>query len=719
MKSYFFSFLLFLSLISGGINAQDALLIHRNDGVTIETPITSTDSITFSKDGTTAYFHLPSLIKEMAVSEIDSLTFAEEQGYVSVDWSANGVKVINPYAFTGGVEISVSDGQVTVNSTSSSEIEYKLSGEGYGSFKAYSSKKLKLSLSSLTLTSTDGPAINIQSKKSTTIEIESGTSSLTDGTIYTACGTEDMKGTVFSEGQIIFQGSGELKVKGNTKHAICSDDYLSIQSGTISIESAEGDGLHANDYFRMDGGSLTVKGTTGDCIDAGEGYALINAGEIKLNVPTADTKGIKADSTIFINNGTIDITVSSAQSKGIKSGQSIRVAGGTIVCSLTGNAAIVSNEPSYCTAIKSDSVFTQTGGNITITHTGTAGKGISSDIATYIYGGSINITTSGSGGTYTNSSNQSDTYAATCIKSDGNIYIEDGTLTLKSTGAGGKGLVADGTLTIGSATHAPTISSVTTGSALTQTGSSGGFNPGGNRPGQGTSSTSGGKPKAIKAVGNITIDNGNISVSTAADGGEGIESKATLTINGGTIEAETYDDGINAGTSIVVNGGNIYAYASNNDGIDSNGTITITGGVIVSSGTTAPEEGIDCDSNTFKITGGTLIGVGGATSSPTSSVTTQRCLKYTSSNASVNTVYTICKTSDGSHVASFKMPRTYSSLVMLFSSALLSASTSYTIYTGGTATGGTTFHGLTTGATFSGGTKKTTFTTNSILTSAQ
>ena len=719
MTRHFFSSLILLLLSTVGINAQDALLIHRNDGVTIETPITSTDSITFSQDGTTAYFHLPSLIKEMAVSEIDSLTFAEQQGYISIHWSAKGAKVVNPYAFTGGVDISTSNGCVTVNSTNSSEIEYKLSGEGYGSFKAYSSKKMKLTLSSLTLTSTDGPAINIQSKKSTTIETQGGTSSLTDGTTYTPYGTEDMKGTIFSEGQIIFQGSGELKVKGNTKHAICSDDYLSIQSGTINIESAKSDGLHANDYFRMDGGSLIVNGTNGDCIDAGEGYALINSGEIKLTVPTADTKGIKADSTIFINNGTINITVSSSQSKGIKSAQSIHVAGGTLVCSLTGNAEIVDNEPSYCTAIKSDSVFTQTGGNITITHSGTAGKGISSDIATYIYGGSINITTTGNGATYTNSSKQSDTYAATCIKSDGNIYIEDGNITLKSTGTGGKGIATDGTLIIGSATHSPTISSTTTGSALTQSNFAGGFNPGGNRPGQGTSSASGGKPKAIKAIGNITIENGNIKISTATDGGEGIESKAILTINGGTIEAETYDDAINAGTSIVINGGNIYAYASGNDGIDSNGTITITGGMIVSSGTTAPEEGIDCDNNTFKITGGTLIGVGGATSSPTTSVTTQRCLKYTSSSASINTLYTICKTSDGSHVASFSMPRTYNSFVMLFSSPLLSASTSYTIYTGGTATGGTTFHGLTTGATFSGGTKKTTFTTSSILTSAQ
>ena len=85
---------------------------------------------------------------------------------------------------------------------------------------------------------------------------------------------------------------------------------------------------------------------------------------------------------------------------------------------------------------------------------------------------------------------------------------------------------------------------------------------------------------------------------------------------------------MNASKSIVINGGNIYCYSSGNDGVDSNGTLTITGGTIVSIGTTSPEEGFDCDQNTFKITGGTILGIGGGTSTPTSSVCTQRTVIY-------------------------------------------------------------------------------------------
>ena len=204
-------------------------------------------------------------------------------------------------------------------------------------------------------------------------------------------------------------------------------------------------------------------------------------------------------------------------------------------------------------------------------------------------------------------------------------------------------------------------------------------------------------------------NSGNYTIKTSQDGGEGLESKAIMTINGGTIEAECYDDCLNASTSLVINGGKIYCYSSGNDGIDSNGTLTITGGLVISSGTTAPEEGFDCDQNTFKITGGVLIGTGGATSDPTSSACTQYSAKCTATSVTFNQVFYVTDSS-GNCILAYKMPRAYSSMTFLFSCPEIAASTKYTIYKGGTISGTDSFHNYYPGATCSGGTSFKTFT---------
>ena len=63
------------------------------------------------------------------------------------------------------------------------------------------------------------------------------TNTLCDGKSYTACGSEDMKGTIFSEGKIDIQGSGTLNVTGKKKHGIAGDDEVVIESGNIVMTS--------------------------------------------------------------------------------------------------------------------------------------------------------------------------------------------------------------------------------------------------------------------------------------------------------------------------------------------------------------------------------------------------------------------------------------------------------------------------------------------------
>lgn len=708
------------------LQAQEGVWVYQSNGVVLTVPIANTDSIDFDAEKGLVRFHVGSTIGEVSMAEIDSLSFGEVPSMIQVTYGDNTPRVINPYAFRG-VDVTVDGQAVTINSVRSDELTYELTGEGQGCFKLYSSHKQVVRLNDLVLTSTDGPAINIQSKKKTTIELADETNNkLTDVATYTLTTDEDAKGALFSEGQLVFVGEGVLSVSGLMGHAICSDDYVRISGGTITVERAQGDGINANDYFEMTGGLLHVLGVTGDCVDSGEGYVEISGGALQLTVTSADAKALKCDSTMTISGGELTLALEGDCSKGLKSKMNILISGGTIDAVASGGVVVESGDASYCSAIKADGDLKITGGTINVQHSGTAGKGISVDGTFEMTDGTITIKTTGSGGTYTNASSATDTYNATCIKVDGNLNLQAGVLVLSASGSGGKCISVDGVSVYGAADAGPSITAQTSGSKITTSSSQGGGNrpgAGGNRPGGGFqpgggSSSSGGSPKAIRGEGAVTIENGTFVLATNAEGGEGIESKTVLTINGGSIEAQTYDDGLQAKQQLVINGGKIFVNASNNDGIDSNGTLTITGGTIVSCGTTQPEEGFDCDQNTFTITGGTLIGVGGATSNPTASVTTQCAVVY-SGSGSQNTTYTVCNSATGEQIFSFLLPRSYSQMTMLFSTPTLQESTGYTIYTGGNVSGGESFYGLTTGADFTSGTSKKTFTTSSTVTTVR
>ncbi len=223
----------------------------------------------------------------------------------------------------------------------------------------------------------------------------------------------------------------------------------------------------------------------------------------------------------------------------------------------------------------------------------------------------------------------------------------------------------------------------------------------------------------------VTLNGGTITIVTTgtpyedthtADGDsslspEGIEAKSVLTINGGSIDVRSTDDALNAGSAIVINGGRIHAAASANDAIDSNGTLSITGGVVVALGANGAEGGLDCDSNTFTITGGTFIGAGGRNSTPTRSVTTQNTVILRSLTAQSYTL----RDASGQAAMSFTLPKASSSV--LVGAAAIATGTTYSLVAGGTlASPGENFNGLILSpGTHSGGTVQSTFTVSSTV----
>ena len=679
-------FVISLIIIALSVKAQDGeyhLRIHGQEGkgLILDTPVSAIDSMYINPAANNPIkVRTTNNLYSFGYSEVDSLTFpwvpTGTGNTVYITYNGNTVTIDNPFP-SSEVVITSSEGKVSVLSTSDANITYVLSGTANpGRFEIESALTPTVLLNGVNLTNPTGKAMDLTCDAGIILQLADGTeNSLSDGS------ESDKKAALMCNSDLLVQGNGTLNVTSFVKHPI------------------------------------KVKG-----------ICTINSGNFVITSSVADVNGLSADSTLVINGGSFDITMSGDISKGIKCDDNLTINGGdfTIVAAGSTVLEVVNNQnvPSYCTAIKCDHNINISDGtfNITLPTTNQGGKSISADENISITGGNFTITTNGNGAAYTISGSTKDSYTSSCLKCDGDMEILAGNFLLRSTGTGGKGINIEGSLTIGvaGASNDDLILDVaTSGERITVTSGGGWPGPGG----EGEYAN----PKAIKAQGNLTINSGNITVlcsQTQNEGGECIESKATLTINGGNIEAYSKkDDAVNAASKIIINGGIYYVHSDANDGTDSNGTMQLNGGFCISNGARAPEEGFDCDNNQFKITGGTHIGTGGGTSSPTSSVCTQPSIRInTLSDYAIQVL-----NASGDVICTYQCPTLSggggwpggggNSLVMLFTDPQLQTGQTYTIKYGGTISGGTNWNGYYTGnVTYSGG-DTTTVTLNSMYSS--
>lgn len=743
------TFIVACLMLSFGLLAQEKTIIFHGQGnVIYETQVGNVGGIGFIANPSASTIITNangSTSSTIPVSSIDSITFGTytipDGDLVSITFNGNDATIVNPFA-NDGVNIEKSQGNVTVYSTKNGVPYYVTGSTTNGSLTIYSNSAYTLSLSHLTLASTT-TAINLASAVNVVLATE-GTCSIADGA------NSAINGALYAAGDLTIDGAGLLRVTGNAKHGILVDGDLTVNSGEIDILDSDSDGIHVNGALRWNGGLLTIPSAGSDGLDVSGDISLQNGdlsintsaegargikvsgiftmddGQLDIHCAGVDSKGIKADSLFFIHGGTLTIEHSGDISKGISTDRTLTITGGTIGITASGSTVVENidgvNTPAYCTALKSDADIVISGGtfNITLPTTNHGGKSISADGNLTISGGDFTIETHGDGAAYTVSGNTKDSYTSSCLKSDGDMTLTAGSFNLTSTGLGGKGINAGGTLTIGTANGSNsdlTLNVTTSGERITVTSGSGGpWGGGGDYA----------NPKAIKSQGNLTINSGTLRVNctqTQNEGGECIESKAILTINGGDIEAYSKnDDAVNASTRLIINGGLYYAHSDANDGTDCNGQMELNGGFCISNGARQPEEGFDCDNNQFKITGGTHIGTGGGTSNPTSSVCTQPSLKI---NTRSGYAIQILK-SDGTVIATYQCPTISgggggwpgggNGLVMLFTDPQLQTGQSYTVKYNGTISGGTNWNGYYTGnVTYSGG-QNTTANINSMLT---
>lgn len=441
-----------------------------------------------------------------------------------------------------------------------------------------------------------------------------------------------------------------------------------------------------------------VEGTVNTLVDGADGsqkgcFVVNGHAEFKgagtLNITGNAKHAFFGDEYVELKSSTGTINIISAAKDGMNINQYFEMKGGTVNISGIGDDGIQVSVTDDETDEQNGQVIIS-GGTLDITVTATAAKGIKCDDDMAISGGTLTITTSGTG---EYDSDDKDVSACACLKADGELSISDGTLTLTSTGKGGKGISSDGNMFISGGT----VNVTTTGATYTY----GSYDA---------------LPKGIKSDADLTVSGGSVTISaTGGDGAEGLECKDSMIISGGDIIINSYDDAINATNDIIVTGGRVYAYASGNDAIDSNGTLRFMGGLVLACSTDEPEGPFDCDENTFALQGGTIIGVGGDASSPTSSETTQPTIILDGGSYTSGT-YMALVDPDNAPVFCFKIPRTFSSAELFISSDTLEAGNTYTVLIDCDMTINTEWQGYSEDSTVNSGTELSELTLSSMVT---
>lgn len=491
-------------------------------------------------------------------------------------------------------------------------------------------------------------------------------------------------------GEIIYALSGtsddgEFYMEGSYK--------ATVELHGLTLTNLSGAPLNIQNGKRID---LSVKSgtenTLTDCANGSQKGCIVCKGHIELkgkgtlNVYGNTAHAIYAKEYIEMQNCTVNVL--SAIKDGLNCNQYFMIESGELNISGTGDDGIqVSFKDDTDREAEDTGSITISGGTINTSVTATAAKGIKADGGITITGGIITVITSG-GGKW--DEDDVKTKASSCISADGTVLIDGGTFLLTSTGCAGKGISCDGDLTINDGDL--TIS--TSGGMYAYINGREYIDYTGNADYLDSDCKS--SPKGIKSDGNVTINGGNINVTTKGTGGEGVESKAVMTVNDGTIVINSYDDGLNSSSHMYLNGGDITVIGTDNDAIDSNGNMYISGGFIRAFGASAPECGIDANEEegySVYFTGGTILAVGGSNSTPSSSESTQA---YVIGTGAVSPGSAITLASGATTLATFTVPDNYSSSSqggrpggmgnqgssILISCAGLSSGSSYTLTNG-------------------------------------
>ncbi len=478
------------------------------------------------------------------------------------------------------------------------------------------------------------------------------------------------------------------------------DDACSIElhGGSASI-SGSGAEAEQREYYVVkitEGGTYVISGS----LENGQIY--VEAGENQVHLVLNGAKlSCKASAPIYINNGRKTVITLAAGTENVLTDGTDYTYAVTESDEETGE---ITGEPNA--ALFSKKALTINGsGSLSVT--GNFNNGITCKDELKIMNGTITVTAQNhgirgndfvviKGGSIAVAALEGDGIKSTKEEhaEKGYVYIENGTLSVT---AGDDGI------------QAANFAAVKDGSISLACGKDG-----------------------IHADGTLSISGGTIDIEKSYEGLEGLE----IDISSGKIHLTAEDDGLNASAGsasetdgwrgfgggggmqydsscqIYISGGYLYVDADG-DGIDSNGDLTVSGGSVIINGPTNSGNGALDANGTILVNGGFLIASGSS-----------GMAEYPSGSSEQNVIVAMLprqqagallriEDADGNDLLTFTSKKTYHSLI--FSSPDIKSGMEYTVYTGGSYSGGTECDGLMADGSYTGGSAFGSVTVSTIL----
>lgn len=287
------SFCLIFSTLAVGVSAADG----STDLSEFTVFVFDGDSVTVKKGTDTNYeiLVLDSLGEE---TEADSETDADGNTVYSVP--------------------DASDGQILV-SVKKKGGNYVFEGNGNGCITvAKSAAETNLYLNGITLDADFTSAIAVGKSSASTVTI-----SAVDSTVNTLSDSAYNNDDVYADNasaenavlkfkadtDVVIAGSGVINIEANGKNAIKSNGLLTINDAVLNIDALD-NGISSESELIINSGKITIETAEGDGIkacadDSAAGDITINGGDIEIN---AYADGIQATMNLTITGGTFDIT---------------------------------------------------------------------------------------------------------------------------------------------------------------------------------------------------------------------------------------------------------------------------------------------------------------------------------------------------------------------------------------------------------------------------